>query len=75
MPYLLFPNNMFLPALICMIGIVIFLVFIFNFYIAIVKSEAFWAKFVEMAVISLSVALISFLIGLMAKNFFGIEVG
>lgn len=74
LPYLLFPEEMFFAALICMIGIVIFLVFIFNYYIAMVKSERFLPKFVEMAVISLSVALISFLIGLGAKMCFGIEV-
>lgn len=74
MPYLLFPNNMFLWALICMIVIVVLLVFVFNFYIAIVKTEPFLPKFIEMSAISLSVALISFLIGLAAKTFLGIEV-
>jgi len=73
-PYLIFPTTMFVPALICMIGIVVFLVFIFNYYIATVKSEPFWSKFLEMATISLSVALISFLIGLLAKIGFGIEI-
>ena len=75
MPYLLFPNEMFVAALVCMIAIVIFLVFVFNYYIAVVRSESFWVKFGEMAAISLSVALISFLIGLLAKTWFGIEVG
>lgn len=75
MPYLLFPNDMYVVALICMIAIVILLVFVFNFYIAVVKSEPFWIKFAEMSVISLSVALISFLIGLVAKTAFGIDIG
>lgn len=75
MPYLLFAENMFVPALVCMIGIVVFLVFIFNYYIATVKSEKFWPKFMEMAIISLSVAFISFLIGWVAKMAFGIDVG
>jgi VIT1/CCC1 family predicted Fe2+/Mn2+ transporter len=75
MPYLLFPNEMFVAALVCMIAIVISLVFVFNYYIAVVRSEPFWVKFGEMAAISLSVALISFLIGLLAKTWFGIEVG
>lgn len=75
MPYLLFPNEMFLWALICMIAVVVLLVFVFNFYIATVRSEPFLPKFIEMSAISLSVALISFLIGLVAKTFFGIEVG
>lgn len=75
LPYLLFPVHMYLAALICMIAIVVFLVFIFNYYIAVVKTEPFWPKFLEMSGISLSVALISFLIGLAAKLCFGIDVG
>ena len=75
LPYLLFADDMFVPALVCMIGIVVFLVFIFNYYIAVVKSEKFWPKFVEMATISLSVALISFIIGWAAKAIWGVEIG
>lgn len=75
LPYLLFPIKMFIPALICMVLIVIMLIAVFNFYIATVKSEAFIPKFLEMSGISLSVALISFLIGLIAKMVFGIDVG
>ena len=75
LPYLVFPVSMYFAALVCMIGIVVFLVFIFNYYISVVKSAPFWAKFLEMAAISLSVALISFLIGLLAKLGFGIDVG
>lgn len=75
LPYLLFSNHLFLPALITMLGIVIFLIFIFSAYISIVKSERIAPRFYEMAGISLTVALISFLIGLGAKIFFGLEVG
>ena len=75
LPYLLFPEHMFVGALIAMIAIVIALIAIFNFYIAVVKSESFWRKFTEMSAISLSVALISFVIGLLAKLCFGIDVG
>ena len=75
LPYILFPTDMFVAALVCMIAIVVFLVFIFNYYIGIVKSEPFLPKFLEMSGISLSVALIAFLIGLGAKMFLGIEIG
>ncbi len=75
LPYLVFPEKQFLPALFCMIGVVIMLIALFNFYIATVKSEKFLPKFFEMSGISLSVALISFLIGLVAKLCFGIDVG
>ena len=75
LPYLLFPTHMFVAALVCMIAIVVFLVFIFNYYIGIVKSEPFWPKFIEMFGISLSVALIAFLIGWGAKVLFNIDIG
>ena len=74
LPYLLFAEHLFLPALITMLSIVIFLIFIFSAYISIVKSEKIAPRFYEMAGISLSVALISFLIGLIAKTFFGLEI-
>ena len=74
LPYLVFAEHLFLPALITMLSIVIFLIFIFSAYISIVKSEKIAPRFYEMAGISLSVALISFLIGLGAKMFLGIEV-
>ncbi len=75
LPYLLFPTNMYVAALICMIAIVVLLVFVFNYYIGIVKSEPFLPKFIEMSAISLSVALIAFLIGWGAKVLFNLDVG
>ena len=74
LPYLLLPNNMYVAALLSMIAIVVTLIYSFSFYIATVKSEKVMPRFLEMAGISLSVALISFLIGLLAKFCFGIEV-
>ncbi len=75
LPYLLAPAHMYLQALSCMIGIAILTIFLFNYYIATVRSERFMPRFIEMASISLSVALISFLIGLLAKLCFNIDVG
>ncbi|MGN0929434.1 MAG: VIT1/CCC1 transporter family protein [Alphaproteobacteria bacterium] len=74
LPYLIFPKEAYLYALITMIGVVIFLIFIFNYYISVVKSKSFWSRFFEMTGISLSVATISFLIGLATKYFFGIDL-
>lgn len=74
LPYLLFAKHLFIPALLVMLCIVIFLIFIFSAYISIVKSEKIAPRFYEMAGISLTVALISFLIGIIAKSFFGIEM-
>lgn len=75
LPYLLFPNNMFVWALVTMLLIVVLLIFLFSFYISTVKTEKVMPRFLEMSAISLGVALISFLIGLCAKMCFGIEVG
>ena len=74
LPYLVLPNNMYVAALLSMLAIVVTLIYSFSFYIATVKSEKVMPRFLEMAGISLSVALISFLIGLLAKFCFGIEV-
>ena len=74
LPYLLLPKNLFVLALISMIGIVITLIFIFSVYTAIIRSEPIKKRFFEMASISLSVSLISFFIGLAAKMFFGIKI-
>ena len=74
LPYLVLPNDMYVVALVWMILTVVALIYSFSFYIATVKSEKVMPKFLEMSAISLSVALISFLIGLLAKFCFGIEV-
>lgn len=74
LPYLLLPNDAYLYALIAMIGVVVFLIFVFNYYISVVKSQVFLPRFLEMTGISLSVAGISFLIGMLAKYFFGIDL-
>ncbi len=75
LPYLLLPPTLYLQALLIMVGVAVLIIFFFNYYIAIVRSERFFPRFIEMAGISLSVAFISFLIGLLAKLFFNIDIG
>ncbi|MDF9866506.1 VIT1/CCC1 family predicted Fe2+/Mn2+ transporter [Bacilli bacterium PM5-3] len=74
LPYLLLPDNMYYFALLIMIIIVILIILVFNYYVSVTKSLPFKKQFREMLVISLGVALISFLIGIAAKNFLGIDV-
>lgn len=50
------------------------LIFIFTFYISIAKGMNFRKRFLEMAAISLGVAIISFFIGLGIRSLFGLEV-
>lgn len=73
-PYMLFDNTQFMWALACMIGIVVLIIAGFTYYISVAKSEKFFSRFFEMAVISVSVAVISFVVGILAKQFLGVEI-
>lgn len=73
LPYLLFPPYMYVAAFAVMIATVILIIMFFNYYISVAKEEPFLKNFATMAIISLSVAVISYIIGLVAKNMLGIE--
>ena len=73
LPYLLFPTNMYVPAFAVMLATVIFIIMFFNYYISVAKEEPFLKNFVTMAVISLSVAVISYVIGVVAKVLLGVD--
>lgn len=71
-PYLLL-NNLYV-ALISTLTLAIFVIFIFTYYISVAKECSFKKRFAEMALISLSIALLSFGIGYVVRIFFGIDV-
>ena len=73
LPYLLLSANMYILAFAIMIATVISIIAFFNYYISVAKEEPFLKNFATMAIISLSVAVISYLIGILAKNLLGIE--
>ena len=73
LPYLLFPIHMYVAAFAVMIATVILIIMFFNYYISVAKEEPFFKNFATMAVISLSVALVSYIIGVLAKNLLGID--
>ena len=73
LPYLLLPANMYIMAFVIMIVTVILIIMFFNYYISVAKEEPFLKNFATMAVISLSVAVISYIIGILAKNLLGID--
>ncbi len=75
LPYLLLPNSAYVVALALMIAVVVLVILMFNYYIAVARSEPFFKRFAEMAFISLSVAVIAFLIGLVAKSLLGVDIG
>lgn len=74
LPYLLFPEKLYIPAFAVMIAIVLLIILFFNYYIAVAKEEPFFKRFLEMAAISLSVAVVSFVIAILAKRILGIHV-
>lgn len=74
LPYLLLGNNQYMTALFAMLVIVILIIAGFTYYISVAKGEKFKPKFLEMSLISISVAVISFFVGVLAKMFLGVEL-
>ncbi|WP_458863127.1 VIT1/CCC1 transporter family protein [Acidaminobacterium chupaoyuni] len=74
LPFLLFPAGLYVGALATMLVGVLLIILGFNYYISVAKSTPFLPRFAEMAIISLSVAAISFVIGLLVKRFLGIDL-
>ena len=73
-PYLIFDSAMYIPALVCMLIIVILIIAGFTYYTSVAQDQPFKSRFLEMSVISVSVAVISFLVGVLAKRFLGLDL-
>ena len=73
-PYLIFPTTQFIPALLCMLLVVILIIAGFTYYTSVAQDEPFKSRFLEMATISISVAVLSFIVGILAKQFLGIDL-
>lgn len=74
-PYLLFENSQFIAALIAMILVVVLIIAGFTYYISVAKGEHFKPRFFEMFFISIGVAVISFVVGILAKSLLGVDIG
>ena len=72
LPYLIFSSYIY--ALLFMLLVVVLTIFFFTFYISVSKSLPFKQRFMEMAGISLTVASISFFVGILVKHFLGIDI-
>jgi VIT1/CCC1 family predicted Fe2+/Mn2+ transporter len=72
LPYLLL-GNVYLAAG-TMLAASVLIVLAYNFYITTAKNLPLWCRFRDMAAISLGVAAISFLVGLLVRALFGVEV-
>jgi VIT1/CCC1 family predicted Fe2+/Mn2+ transporter len=71
-PYLIFANYLFCLGFTIVNALLV--IIIFTFYISVAKELPFWRRFIEMASVSLGVALISFGIGYLIRVFIGIEM-
>lgn len=74
LPYLVFPAKEYIYALITMLLIVVLIILVFTYYISVAKDLPFRKRFLEMSSISLSVAALSFVIGILVKKFLGIDI-
>ena len=72
LPYLVIQNYYIALAVTLAVGVVI--IAVFNYYIAIAKDELFKRRFLEMAGLSLGVAALSFFVGLIVREVFGVEI-
>ena len=73
-PYLIFGNAQYLLALACMMLIVVLIIAGFTYYTSVAQDQPFKSRFLEMAIISISVAVISFVVGVLAKKFLGVDL-
>jgi VIT1/CCC1 family predicted Fe2+/Mn2+ transporter len=72
LPYLFLSNYFVCLGITLFIALLI--IFIFNYYISVVRDLSFKKRFLEMAFISLGVALLSFGIGYVIRIFVGVDI-
>ena len=73
-PYLLLGSTQYIAALICMLAVVVLIIAGFTFYTSVAQDQPFGSRFLEMAGISISVAVVSFVVGILAKQFLGVDL-
>ena len=73
-PYLLLGPTQYIPALLCMLLVVVLIIAGFTYYTSVAQDQPFKSRFLEMASISISVAVVSFVVGILAKRFLGVDL-
>ena len=73
-PFLILETSKYLLALVIMLLTVILIIAGFTYYISVAKSQKFRPRFLEMSTISVSVAVLSFIVGILAKQFLGVDI-
>lgn len=71
-PYFIFDNS--LISLAVMLCLTIIIIASYTFYISVAKEKKFFKHFFEMSIISLGVAAISFVFGILIKYYFGLDI-
>ncbi len=72
MPYFILENYMACLGL--TLAIALFIIFCFNYYLAIAKNFSFKKRFIEMTAISMGVALLTFGIGFLIRKTLGVDI-
>jgi VIT1/CCC1 family predicted Fe2+/Mn2+ transporter len=71
-PYFIFSH--YLLALLVAVTDAVIVIYLFSFFVSVVKDEDFKGRFIEMLAISMGVAVVSFAIGLLARRFLGVDI-
>ena len=74
LPYLLLGTGQYITALICMIAVVVLIIAGFTYYTSVAMDQPFRSRFLEMAGISIGVAVVSFVVGILAKQLLGVDI-
>jgi VIT1/CCC1 family predicted Fe2+/Mn2+ transporter len=72
LPFLVFTSPFY--ALMLTLLCAVMVIFLFTFYLSVAKDLPFWKRFLEMLVISLGIAAISFIIGILIRTVLNINV-
>ena len=73
-PYLLLGTTQYIAALVCMLLVVVLIIAGFTYYTSVALDQPFRSRFLEMAGISIGVAVVSFIVGILAKQFLGVDL-
>ena len=73
-PYLLLGATQYIAALVLMLLIVVGIIAGFTYYTSVAQDRPFRPRFLEMAGISMGVAVLSFIVGVLAKQFLGVDL-
>ena len=74
LPYLLLSSAQYIAALICMLVVVVLIIAGFTYYTSVAMDQPFKSRFLEMAGISITVAVVSFFVGILAKQILGVDI-